>query len=239
MQPEIDFIEIPAGRIVFGDPEGDPDEQPALERDVDAFAIARHVVSNRAYVQFLNQLASEAEVRSCADVRSPLSDLRLDGGRVACRPGRENHPVVYVSHRGARRFCAWVASESGVTCDLPSELQWQRAAGGPEQLAWSLGRAFSPDAYVCGCRETAPVDWGQANAFGLYATTGNVFEWCRDHYRWSLAADAERTDDRVIKGGAFVLSEAANLRNAKRFAADERSALACIGFRVACNQGSS
>ena len=85
---------------------------------------------------------------------------------------------------------------------LPTEAEWEYAcrAGstdvryGPlDEIAWHRGNSGG---------KTQPVGTKRANAWGLYDTIGNVWEWCWDWY--GPYADAELRDPTGPKSGPTV-----------------------------------
>src|SRR5262249_28038500 len=110
----------------------------------------------------------------------------------------DEHPVVNVTWNDAKAFCAWLSKREGKTYGLPSEAQWEYAAGAgtktafhsgddPETLA-SVGnvadataRSKFPDwKWTIKARDgyafSAPVGQLRKNDFGLFDMHGNVWE---------------------------------------------------------------
>ena len=112
----------------------------------------------------------------------------------ALPPGREDHPVVYVSLEDARAYAAWAGKR------LPTEEEWQYAAGGPEQRLYPWGHALRPGA--CNDGQTGGTTPVKAfpdgrSPFGCYDLCGNVWHW----------TESERSDRRtrfcILKGGSW------------------------------------
>ncbi len=237
---ELELVEIPAGHFTMGDVwgDGDPDELPTAQVMVPGFRLGTYVVSNRQFLRFLN---ANGDYRTATgevfiDLRSRHSPIRWEGGRFVCKDDYADYPVTSVNWHGALAYCEWLGAQTGLPLRLPSEIEWQYASMGSRALKWSLSDTFRAEDYICSSHGPGPVHSGAASDWGLFAMTGNVFEWCADEYRFSLAADDDSNvlpQNRVIKGGAFILSDSMNFRNAKRFSCHEQSCLFSIGFRVA------
>ncbi|MCE6076465.1 SUMF1/EgtB/PvdO family nonheme iron enzyme [Agrobacterium vitis] len=170
---------------------------------------------------------------------------------------REDHPVVHVSWRDAAAFAA------GAGKRLPTEAEWEKAArGGLRQMRFPWGDTLEPQGeHRCniwqgefpmwntaadGFLATAPVRSFQANDYGLFNTSGNVWEWTAD--RWSASwhvPDLPQTrhnplgpdegPSRVIKGGSYLChaSYCNRFRSAARSFNDEDSTTGHMGFRCA------
>ena len=141
---------------------------------------------------------------------------------------------------------AWVKT-AGDGLRLPSESEWEYAcrAGTEGLFFWLEDTARKGWVWT---RETSagkPVAVAgpptAANAFGLLHTSGNVYEWCEDHFKDSYEGvpsngapwtGGEPDDRRVRRGGSWKLS-AARARSASRGAASPDKVYEDTGFRVA------
>jgi len=128
------------------------------------YAIDETLVTNAEYEAFL-----EATGYVPADPRHFLR--HWEDGRP---PGAlRDHPVVYVDLDDARAYAAWAGKR------LPTEMEWQYAAAGPEQRTWPWGNAWRPDRCNHASGKTTPVRAypdGRSWA-GCYDMCGNVWEW--------------------------------------------------------------
>ncbi|MEA3275757.1 MAG: SUMF1/EgtB/PvdO family nonheme iron enzyme [Pseudomonadota bacterium] len=161
--------------------------------------------------------------------------------------GRGRRPVVDVSWTDARAYADWLSRQTGQRYRLPSEAEWEYAAGADRRSHFWWG--YDPErgkavCFDCGSRwdnrSTAPVGTFDPNPFGLYDTAGNVMEWVEDCHHPSYV-DAptdgrpwigETCEFRVARGGAFNKSARSMHTTARhRFSADTR--IDMIGFRLA------
>ena len=72
---------------------------------------------------------------------------------------------------------------------------------------------------------TAPVDKSTPNSLGLYEIGGNVSEWTEDTWPSS-------PEERVIRGGSWLMFEHDRLLTSARDHAPKGSARADLGFRL-------
>jgi formylglycine-generating enzyme required for sulfatase activity len=173
--------------------------------------------------------------------------------------GLGDHPVVHVSWNDAQTYAAWADKR------LPTEAEWEKAArGGLEQARFPWGDELSPEGeHRCnvwqgtfptrntgedGHVATAPVDAFSSNGYGLYNTSGNVWEWCVDW--WSTTwhqtpAGTTRVNPpgpssgaaKVIRGGSYMChaSYCHRYRVAARSSNTPDSSSAHMGFRCAAS----
>jgi formylglycine-generating enzyme len=119
------------------------------------------------------------------------------------------HPVDNVTWDDARAFVRKLnALDPGARYRLPTELEWEYAAraGAEGDLAWTDIReqAWEQDVDK---GTTHAVGGKKPNAWGLYDTLGNVWEWVEDFYneRWfPTATPPKRGTVHVLRGGSFL-----------------------------------
>ena len=175
-------------------------------------------------------------------------------GGAAVRARRPRHASRWCTSRGTTRiaYCAWAGAR------LPSEAEWEYAArGGLEQRLFPWGDELEPDGAhrmnvwqgefparnTCadGFYGTCPVDAFAPNAFGLYNTTGNVWEWCADWFSRDFHTRDKRTNPRgprrgthrTARGGSYLChaSYCRRYRVAGRNALTPDSSSGNVGFR--------
>ena len=215
---------IPAGRFTMGSEQFRPEEAPLRETAVEGFWIDTHDVTNAQFTRFVRETGyvTTAErkttgsgaptgallfrapetVRDLQDVGQwwriePGANWRHPDGPGSDLGGRQNHPVVHVSHADAQAYAAWAGRA------LPTEAQWEYAARGGrdgDPFVWGA-EADSDDAPKAnywrgvfpvlntgskGFKGTSPVGCFPPNGFGLYDMAGNVWQWTRD--AWAMPA---------------------------------------------------
>ncbi len=172
----------------------------------------------------------------------------------------DNYPVYYVTWYDAVRFCNALSSliglepvydESTWEADftkngfyLPTEAQWEYAAGGPSHYLWSLSDTFDTWDYACSVSPqylngTVVVKSHPANGFGLYDMSGNVWEWCHDWFGITFPHIGETDPDgpiagshRCKRGGGWYFPYSSRLRCDTRFGYPPGGGHATFGFRV-------
>jgi formylglycine-generating enzyme required for sulfatase activity len=227
---------IPAGPAVVGDVIGlgRDEERPARIENVKPFLIGRYEVSNQQYADFLNE--QEQIPEDWVDLKSRKCLIkRVDSPENNTSKTAESHPVfvttspikpvVMVSREGARQYCAWLTRKTNVVHRLATEVEWEKAARGPESFLYAYGNicrisaANQESGHLRDSGQFAP------NGFGLYDMTGNCFEWVSGEYATSTRLTG------LLRGGSFIFDGIYNrtsfrMRQAPTVMTDD------IGFRV-------
>lgn len=250
-----EMIIVPPGSFMMSPPKDEEgrtsDEIPLHEVMIDhPFAIGRHEVTRGQFASFVAGTGYKT-----AGCRRWDGDAWIDDANRDWRsPGYEQtdvHPVTCVSWEDAQAYVRWLSSMTGHEYRLPSETEWEYAA-----RAGSLGYYFWGDDLVSACDHanghdevsqnvtrlpydalpcpdghayTAPVGSFEANGFGLYDMSGNVWEWIEDNGRSPTNNDLIK---RVLRGGSWSYNPE-NLRSTSRRTVQQASRNAGDGFRIA------
>lgn len=203
------------------DPEAGYDEgPPRLVTAVDGW-LGAHPVTNGQYRSFV---AATGHRRSRCDPREAFE--------------AEAQPVTGVDWHDARAFCAWVAASlpPGLTCDLPGEAEWERAARGDDarRFPWGDAPPSPATANFDATRWLHAIGGRPAGAgpFGHHDLAGLVWEWCAD--LWvdpDDPPDPEDGPERVVRGGSWD-EPAWTLRATFRRGKGARSWWDGVGLRV-------
>jgi serine/threonine protein kinase len=199
----IEWVEIPAGEFQYGD-----EKKPFYIRKI--YKISKFPVTNAQYSLFL-------KVNNNVDAPQDW-----DHQKCIYPPGKENHPVVYVSWEDAQAFCLWAG------CRLPTEQEWEKAARGSDGRTYPWGEDWIDGKYCnseeTGIGTTTPVDEFPEGISpqGVLDMSGNVLEWTVSKYD---------SKSRVLRGGAFNLYQL-NVRCASRYGINPTLRNFNYGFRV-------
>lgn len=203
------------------------DERPRHTVKVKKFAISKYEITFTQYDRF-----AKATKRP-----SPFAQY-LD---------RATHPVINVSWDDAYYYAKWLSEQTGKHYRLPSEAEWEYAAGAGSSATYWWGYDPKPEMAHCldcltGLDPDKPTKIGsfKANPFNIYDTAGNVAEWVQDcwHENYDKAPTTSITWEggdcayRIVRGGSYH-SPLLSLRTAKRDKFKSDSPYDIIGIRIA------
>lgn len=255
------MVLVPGGKFQMGTEDGMAFEAPVHDVTVKKFWIDEHEVTVGQFAEFVaaTNYVTEAERFGW----SVVFDLktgewsRVDGANWRRPEGGESEvhsdePVVQVSWADANAYAKWAGKR------LPTEAEWEFAArgglvgkkyswgdelrpGGKSVANWWQGVFPEKNTAEDGFIERAKVKSFPPNGYGIYDTTGNVWEWTADwydeeYYRRSPSVDPkgpETGTEKTIRGGSWMCAEnfCTNYRVAARSHASPDSGLNNLGFR--------
>ncbi|MDF7821822.1 SUMF1/EgtB/PvdO family nonheme iron enzyme [Runella sp. MFBS21] len=202
---------ITGGSFEMGSSDGKADEKPVHRATVKGFRMATYETTVGEFEKFVeaSDYKTDAEKEGFSYVWNGKEWEKRNGinwrhGADGSIQSNRQHPVINVSHNDAVAYCEWLSRKTGKTYRLPTEAEWEYAAGnGSTHSKYSWGNSATEgvsgnvadetakktftgrtvfSGYADGYTYTAPVGSYKANEFGLHDMTGNVSEWCSDWY---------------------------------------------------------
>jgi len=215
----LSFVQIPAGKTIMGDRDGQKDERPQVPVTLKDFYLQDTEITRGIFKFYVEATKVELPL-GCQVYRS---GWQYDPKASWVNPGyhqTNEHPVVCVSWQQAKGFALWLSEYLNENFLLPSEAQWEHAtrAGSSDRYYWgtapeglcvhanasdlqTLKRfpTFKSNQCDDGFLETAPVKSFLSNPYGLHDVYGNAWEWVEDcwveHYH-----DIPPNGDPLLKG---------------------------------------
>ena len=227
------LVVVPAGRYLLGDHSGrgNHNERPLTPIEISQpFAIGRYEVTFSDWQHY-------AEATS-----TPMPDN--EGWGLSAQ-----RPVIHVSWHQAQAYSQWLSKVTGQRYRLPTEAEWEYAArAGSTSYYWWGEQLDSPEtrprAHCRGCAtsrliqsKTERVGQFPANAFGLYDTAGNVWEWTASRFASPFDGSEQHSaglldqSPRVVRGSAWN-SGPTYLRSSQRDMKQPQHKDYALGFRV-------
>lgn len=267
-----ELVDIPGGIFILGDTrdEGQSQEKPTKQVAISRFAMGKYEITYREFKEFVEatgyvteteQLGSSIVYRKGSQSFAFQSGVNWRHDYIGELVTELNFttPVLHVTWEDAMAYCRWLSRITNRIFRLPTEAEWEYAAGGGTGMKTRFGNGqnqalptemnFNPTLVTsistAGLFRERPVPVGSGtrpNALGLYDMSGNVWEWCLDwydplYYQRSFPSADPKGPDQSVDGrrsrrGGFWRDEAFFCRVTFRdgFPADIRSST--IGFRV-------
>ncbi|MBS9536072.1 formylglycine-generating enzyme family protein [Mycobacterium sp. M1] len=281
-----ELVALPGGVYRMGSTAFYPEEAPAHTVTVAGFAVERHPVTNAQFAEFVAAtgyltvaerpvgigdadpgalvFTPTAGPVDLADWRQwwtwvPGACWRHPHGPDSDVTDLPDHPVVQVAYPDAAAYADWAGRR------LPTEAEWEYAAGGGARTTYAWGDDERPDGRLMantwqgrfphrndgalGFAGTSPVGTFPPNVFGLVDMIGNVWEWTTTrftgHHRLdepvrpccSPIGPPDPTVLQALKGGSHLCAPeyCHRYRPAARSPQSQDSATTHIGFRCAAD----
>lgn len=229
--PILEFCPVPNGYTRIGD---------NLYR-VEAFEIGKYPVTNAQFNVFIK--AADGYI-------NPewwnFSTEGRDWRRYHTRPqpaefGGDKHPRETVCWYEAVAFTRWLSYRTGLSLNLPTEVQWQFAAQGEDNRLYPWGNTYDLsrcNTYESNILRTTPVDAypSGVSRFGVFDMSGNVLEWCLNPHENPALASLEGHTGRALRGGNWGYY-ATGARIAVRYTDGPGNMYPGVGFRVILRGG--
>ena len=160
-----------------------------------------------------------------------------------------NCPVENISWDEAQQFVTALSVKTGKSYRLPTEAEWEYAARAGTTTAWISGSdpstladyaVASPQGYRL--PQPLPVATKLPNAFGLYDTIGNVWEFVADDWHFDYVGapndgsawlgGGAYTAFRIVRGGAYYQERIGQRSATRTYPGDSTRRDPSFGFRV-------
>jgi formylglycine-generating enzyme required for sulfatase activity len=203
----MEFVEVPAGPFLMGSSDDDPDardnEKPQHELYLPTYYIGKTPVTNaqfRPFVKGDGYTNSDYWTKDGWAWRTEISRVHPFAW-LEQKLSESNHPVVGITWYEAMAYTAWLRTQTGDDCRLPTEAEWEKAARGtdgriyPWGNTWEAGRCNHARGKwhrvgralvgLTGAGQTSPVRkfLNGASPYGALDMAGNVWEWTRSECR--------------------------------------------------------
>ena len=225
-----DMVVIPAGSFDMGSPGTSRyrEERPRHNVNVKKFAFSKYEITFEQYEKF-----------AAATGRRIPDNLYLD---------KATHPVLFVTWDDAFYYTQWLSEQTGSEYRLPTEAEWEYAAGVGNRSPYWWGYNMEPNMAHCarGCstrfdpKKPTAIGSFDPNQFGVYDTAGNVAEWVEDCWHEDYTNAPTNGNKawvggdcvyRAVRGGAYSSPED-SIRHAKRDKFKSDQLYDHIGIRI-------
>ncbi len=194
------MIRVPGGTYRMG----------GISGIVAADEVPRHEVTMKPFMASVYEITyAEYDKFARASKRKSPNSSGLD---------RKTHPVNDVSWDDALAYTKWLSKQTGKNYRLLSEAEWEYVARAGSRVSyWWGATAGANNAHCFDCKSdlttTKPAKVGtyKPNAFNLYDTAGNLYEWVHDCYHDNYKGaptdgsvwEGGDCNYRIVRGGAF------------------------------------
>ncbi len=207
-QTEPEMVFVKGGTFKMGNNNGDADEKPEHTVTVGSFYISKHEITVKQYKEYCTATGKSMP-------QKPNEEWYLEHDKAKDWEWKDSNPMTFVTWDDAVSYAKWLSEKTGKKYDLPTEAQWEFAAGGGTlskqykfsgsdnitEVAW-----FDETTYE---RGPMPVGRLKPNELGIYDMSGNAWEWCKDYYapykagKFKDPIGPTKGIYRVIRGGSW------------------------------------
>ncbi len=209
--PEV--VILPAGSLNMGSDSGAANEKPVHHVSFDRpFAMGKTEVTRAQFSAFVSATGYDAG-NTCWIWSDKWENISGKNWRNPGFQQEANHPVTCVNWNDAKAYADWLSRKTGKSYRLPSESEWEYACRAGGQSKYCGADAENSVAWYGKANGdmTHAVAGKQANAWGLYDMSGNVWEWGEDAYHDSYngapsngsAWTGDAAARRVLRGGSW------------------------------------
>ncbi len=226
------MVRIAAGRFQMGDA-AQADAKPH-EVSVSAFLMDATLVTQEQYEKVMGENPSRWK-----GPNNPVEQVRWSDAVKFCNKRSELEKL-----RPCYDLKTWKCDFEADGYRLPTEAEWEYACRAGSSTAWFFGDDLSKlRDYAWFDKNSGghprPVGQKQTNAWGLYDTSGNLWEWCNDFYKVDYYKESPSSDPRgpdagqtkVVRGGAWRFS-AEKCRSGYRYNENPGYADVCFGYDI-------
>ncbi|QQZ30569.1 SUMF1/EgtB/PvdO family nonheme iron enzyme [Thiothrix subterranea] len=230
--PDIDWVEIPAGKFIYQD-------SKRKKLPLDTFWMSRYPVTNAQFHAFVVADDGYGNDGWWQDLQKPETPHEPYWKE-------NNRPVEQVDWYEAMAFCRWLSKKLDLDIRLPTEEQWEKAARGTDGREYPWGNGYKTgyaninetysEVGTYNLQETSAVGlYPQGKSpYGLMDMSGNVWEWCLNKYDEPQITTADVSGGvRVVRGGAWSLSSV-YCRSSSRSYDHPHDRFFNLGFRLLC-----
>lgn len=186
-----EMVLIPAGEFISGTND-EKTASPEQKVFLPAYYIDKYEVTMGEFLKFTVETQYESE----------------GNWRALWAPEKANYPVANITWNDAVAYAKWAGRR------LPTEMEWEKAARGPDGLRYPWGsdwNSSNANTFESGMRQ--PVDVGtyagDVSPYGVHDLLGNVREWTSDYFKRYKNSRARHKDFgnrfRVIRGGDYTI----------------------------------
>lgn len=181
-----EMVVVPASSFDMGSNDGDKDEKPVHRVTISRpFAVGKFEVTRDEWRAVMGPIAG------------------TQSGR---------HPIGNVDWNDVQAFVRGLSRKAGGRYRLLTEGEWEYAARAGSTMRYPWGDEIDPSMANYTNGRAQPVGSYKPNAFGLYDTAGNMWEWVEDTYHDSYkdvpndggAWVSNRYSGRVLRSGSWI-----------------------------------